>query len=44
MTRSEYIEILTHRLQGIDDASLQDMILEIEDHIDGLEREHPEKS
>ncbi len=44
MTRSEYIDILTHRLQGIDDASLQDIILEIEDHIDGLEREHPEKS
>jgi len=44
MTRSEYIDILTHRLQGIDEASLQDIILEIEDHIDGLEREHPEKS
>lgn len=43
MTREEYIGILTDRLQGIDEASLRDIILEIEDHIDGLAREHPEK-
>ncbi len=44
MNRSEYIEVLAHRLKGIDESSLRDIILEIEDHIDGLEREHPEKS
>lgn len=44
MTRAEYIRVLTERMKGIDGDSLRDIILEIEDHIDGLAREHPEKS
>lgn len=44
MTRKEYIDILTQRLGGLDEAYCADIILEIEDHIDGLVREHPEKS
>ncbi|GAB6275746.1 MAG: hypothetical protein SAMD01599839_02860 [Rectinema sp.] len=44
MTRKEYIDILAHRLEGLDEASLNDIVLEIEDHIDGLAREHPEES
>lgn len=44
MTKKEYIDILTQRLMGLDEASCADIILEIEDHIDGLIREHPEKN
>jgi len=44
MTREAYIRILTQRLEGLDENSLRDIILEIEDHLDGLVREHPEKS
>ncbi len=44
MTRKEYIDILAQRLEGLDEASLNDIVLEIEDHLDGLAREHPEKS
>jgi DUF4097 and DUF4098 domain-containing protein YvlB len=44
MTRKEYIDILTRRLEGLDETSLKDIILEIEDHIDGLAREHPDKN
>jgi len=44
MTRKEYIDILTKRLEGLDGSSLRDIILEIEDHLDGLAREHPGKS
>jgi hypothetical protein len=44
MTREEYIRILTQRLEGLDEDSRRDIILEIEDHLDGLVREQPEKS
>lgn len=44
MTRKEYIDILARRLEGLDESSLRDILLEIEDHIDTLTAQHPEKS
>ncbi|HCO48511.1 MAG TPA: hypothetical protein DIT55_03410 [Spirochaetaceae bacterium] len=42
MTRKEYIDALAFGLEGFDDASRRDIILEIEDHIDELALKHPE--
>ncbi len=42
MTRKEYIDALGMGLEGFDEASRRDIILEIEDHIDELALKHPE--
>jgi len=44
MTRKEYIDALAFGLEGFDEASRRDIILEIEDHIDELTLKHPESS
>jgi len=40
MTRTEYIEALSAELDGFDDESRRDILLEIEDHIDELTQKH----
>ena len=44
MTRKEYIDTLASELEGFDDESKRDILLEIEDHIDELAAKHPELS
>ena len=44
MTRKEYIDALSRGLEGFDEASKRDIILEIEDHIDELGLKHSEMS
>jgi hypothetical protein len=40
MTRKEYMEELEKELEGFDEASRRDILLEIEDHIDELAEKH----
>lgn len=42
MTRKEYIDRLSRGLEGLDEASKRDILLEIEDHIDELALKHPD--
>jgi len=44
MTRKDYIDALTRGLEGFDEVSKRDIVLEIEDHIDELGLKHPEMS
>ena len=44
MTRKDYIDTLASELEGFDDESKRDILLEIEDHIDELATKHPELS
>ncbi|MFA6366545.1 MAG: hypothetical protein WCX13_05105, partial [Candidatus Hydrogenedentales bacterium] len=42
MTRKEYIEALSRGLEGFEEDSRRDILLEIEDHIDELALKHPD--
>lgn len=42
MTRQEYLGALARELEGFDEASRKDILLEIEDHLDEMTRLHPE--
>ncbi|HWR12007.1 MAG TPA: DUF4097 family beta strand repeat-containing protein [Rectinemataceae bacterium] len=44
MTRKEYIEALSRGLEGFEEDSRRDILLEIEDHIDELALKHPDMS
>ena len=44
MTRTEYIEALSRGLEGFEEDSRRDILLEIEDHIDELALKHPDMS
>jgi hypothetical protein len=44
MTKKEYIDALSSELAGFDEESKQDILLEIEDHIDALMKNHGEIS
>ena len=42
MTRKEYIDALSRGLEGFEEESKRDILLEIEDHIDELALKHPD--
>jgi len=44
MTRKEYIDALSRGLEGFEEDSRRDILLEIEDHIDELALKHPDMS
>ncbi len=44
MTRSEYMERLSHGLNDFDEEARRDILLEIEDHIDELRKQNPQTS